>query len=114
MEKALKVSLAIIMVLGICSCSIFGEGDPVEPKKGIIGKWQDDADPENILVFKADGTANFAAIAVDTDFKYKFVDDDTIEMNVNGKKIVWDVKTTTRYLWVTDNENATSRLHKME
>ena len=57
MEKALKVSLALVLALGLCSCSIFSEGDPVDPKQGIVGKWQDDADPENILIFKADGTA---------------------------------------------------------
>ena len=95
------------------ACSFMGEGEPVEPKKGIIGIWQSDANPKITMKYGNDGKGEYNNDGQPLTFKYNFTDNNTVKTTFpNGKSISYKVKTTERYLWLTD-DNGTDRFHKM-
>lgn len=107
---------ALAVIVGLAGCGILSEGDPVDAKTGITAKWQSDADPGRIMEFKGGGKGHYASenAGIDQDFGYAFSDEDTLKITFqNGQTMNMDVRTTTRYLWVT-NEDGTERFHKYE
>ena len=117
MSRAKLVIVGSSLILFLASCSIFGEGDPVDPKQGIVGTWQSDSNPNVIMIYNSDGTGQYknSDELLDIAFKYNFIDENTVKAEFeNGNSIEYDVRTTTRYLWMEDQESGTSRLHKME
>jgi len=113
--RTLGVALALMALLVGCS-SLFSEGEPVPAKQGIVALWQSDSNPKVTVRYNADGTGRYKNDdqMIDLPFKYSFVDDDTVKADFeNGNSMKYDVRTTTLYFWMSD-ENGTDRLHKME
>lgn len=114
----MKLSIPIFFagLLAFSGCGLLSEGEPVTPESGIAAKWQSDADPGRIMEFKAAGQGHYSNSekGIDQNFRYAFTDEDTIKVTFrNGQSMDLDVRTTTLYLWVT-NEQGTERFHKYE
>jgi len=102
--------------LFLVSCGLFNEGDPVDAKTGITAKWQSDVDPGRIMEFKGGGKGHYTSSNADIDqgFSYAISGDDNLKITFqNGEQMKLEVRTTTLYLWVT-NEQGTERFHKYE
>ncbi len=119
MKNRLMPICAVILAMGMASCEmmkeVMSEGDPVEPKEGIVAIWQADADPAIIMTYRADGTGNYKNDneLLDMNFNYEFVGPGRVKATFeNADSLEYDVKTTTKYLWMTDPDG-TNRLHKM-
>ena len=92
------------LIFAMGACDLFSEGEPVVPKQGIIGVWQSDQDPNILMTYKTDGKGSYGKrdSGEEMEFKYKFIDDDTVKATFpNGESLEFDVRTTTLYLWMT-------------